>query len=393
MITGTLTDATTYYYGPGTSKYLSGGMLAPGTQVEVLWREQDEGSWYYVSVGTTRRCYVPGNSVSLSGGYPSLYVTNLQARKVGQSSSSRLGPSLYYNPAGILATGTKVHFLYNKKEGDYAMVQVTDQDTGKFKRVWFEHMKLGKYSGPVNHDYSTGTYNNIVLHIIRTHARNIRLFDQTSTAAGRKPLHNSGYFGINGGWFDLGTPFDILNIAMYNGNNVGNGEYGGRVNTVGSGAIGWNGDTNSLSFFTNAASCDSIPFSAQANSWVQGGFHLWLGNSNWQTQFVNQPSGSSFINGNAYRAAMIANKSTNNVYLVVTNQSVSVSAFRGAIQSYMGITDGSQSNANIQALLLDGGLSSQLRAKDSNGAIKEIYMESGGAARSLAQIAVLKYET
>ena len=273
------------------------------------------------------------------------------------------------------------------------MVQVTDQDTGKFKRVWFEHMKLGKYSGPVNHDYSTGTYNNIVLHIIRTHARNIRLFDQTSTAAGRKPLHNSGYFGINGGWFDLGTPFDILNIAMYNGNNVGNGEYGGRVNTVGSGAIGWNGDTNSLSFFTNAASCDSIPFSAQANSWVQGGFHLWLGNSNWQTQFVNQPSGSSFINGNAYRTAMIANKSTNNVYLVVTNQSVSVSAFRGAIQSYMGITDGSQSNANIQALLLDGGLSSQLRAKDSNGAIKEIYMESGGAARSLAQIAVLKYET
>ena len=56
MITGTLTDATTYYYGPGTSKYLSGGMLAPGTQVEVLWREHDEGSWYYVSVGTTRRC-------------------------------------------------------------------------------------------------------------------------------------------------------------------------------------------------------------------------------------------------------------------------------------------------------------------------------------------------
>ena len=40
MITGTLTNATTYYYGPGTSKYLSGGMLAPGTQVEVLWREQ-----------------------------------------------------------------------------------------------------------------------------------------------------------------------------------------------------------------------------------------------------------------------------------------------------------------------------------------------------------------
>ena len=90
---------------------------------------------------------------------------------------------------------------------------------------------------------------------------------------------------------------------------------------------------------------------------------------------------------------MIANKSTNNVYLVVTNQSVSVSAFRGAIQSYMGITDGSQSNANIQALLLEGGLSSQLRAKDPNGDIKEIYMESGGVARSLAQIAVLKYET
>lgn len=172
---------------------------------------------------------------------------------------------------------------------------------------------------------------------------------------------------------------------MYNGSNVGSGIYGGRESTVGNGAIAWNGNTWTLSNYTNAPSYSSIGFSTQANTWAQGGFHLWLGYTDWRTQFMAQPDASTFINGSAYRTAMIANTTTKNVYLIVTLQSVTISAFRSAIQSYLNISDGSQLNSTYNGILLDGGGSSQLRAKDSSGNVVNI-----SQSRPLAQIVVLK---
>ncbi|EOS66632.1 hypothetical protein C816_00773 [Oscillibacter sp. 1-3] len=49
-----------------------------------------------------------------------------------------------------------------------------------------------------NHNYKTGTYNGILLHMIRTRARNITLKNLRCY----KNLKESGYYGVNGGFFN-----------------------------------------------------------------------------------------------------------------------------------------------------------------------------------------------
>lgn len=385
MTTGVLTTTATLYYGPSTTNYLADISFPAGTQFNVLWQE---GLWYYVSVqGGARRNYVLAAYISVTGSVPA-YTAAMAPRIINAGGFTRLGPTTNYPTGMTLNPGDTVYYVSPKKEGDFALLETIDRATGKFKRVWFPHMNLGMYSGPVSHRYTTGTYNGITLHILRTHANNIKLLDQTGSSGGQKALQNSGYFGCNGGWFNMSTDQDILNIAMNDGGKVGSGTYGGLGNYVGSGAIAWNGNAWALSHYTNAPSYSSIGFSTQTNTWAQGGFHLWLGHSGWRNNFINQPSGSDFIDGAAYRTAMIANMTSKSIYLIVALQSVTVTAFRSAIQSYLNISDASQLNSTIQGILLDGGGSSQLRAKSSSGSVV-----NAPQTRPLAQIVVLKDAT
>lgn len=205
MTTGTLNTKATLYYGPGTTEFIPDISFPAGTQFNVLWQES---SWYYVSVlGGARRNYVPKSLMTVTGAVPT-YVPSLLPRRIHTYGPTRLGPTTNYPQNGSLNPDTTVHYLDTKKEGDFALIQIRDQSTGKYKRVWFEHMKVGPYSGPVNYRYISGTYGGVALHIIRTHANNIRLLDQTIgiSEKGRKAMQDSGYFGhITDAFIHTGT--------------------------------------------------------------------------------------------------------------------------------------------------------------------------------------------
>lgn len=182
----------------------------------------------------------------------------------------------------------------------------------------------------------------------------------------------------------------ILNIAKYNGSVVGP-DTEGQNNSVGSGAVAWNG--SQLSCYSSVDSADDISFLSNSNTWGQGGIALWLGYSDWENQVRNQSGAYEFLSGPAARTAMIANMSTNKVYLIVTTASVTMASFRSAIQSFLGIVDQGQANNTYQGIMLDGSYSSQLKAKDSANNTINIANSSGGSYRPLTQIVALKSTT
>ena len=91
-------------------------------------------------------------------------------------------------------------------------------------------------------NYSCATYSGVELHIIRTDAQNIKPVNLMNTT--RTSMENTNYYGVNGGFFNMSGDNRTLNIALENGNVVGpylNNYSNGFGNSVGSGAIYWNG--------------------------------------------------------------------------------------------------------------------------------------------------------
>ena len=240
------------------------------------------------------------------------------------------------------------------------------------------------------HTYLGGTFAGIPLNIIITAASNIQLVNFRNSGS-KKSLRNSSYYGINGAWYNRDSNVrtdQILNIAMYNGSALGpdtnrDGLPEGSNNYVGSGVVAWNG--SQLSCYTSVEAASEISFLKRAGTWGQGGIALWLGWSNWLAQVEAQPSGSLYTGSADGRTALIANMSTNKVYLIVTTATATTATFRAAIQSYLGITDGAQANNTYQGIMLDGGSSTQLKAKTSNNTTVNI-----GNSSAIPEVIVLK---
>ena len=134
-----------------------------------------------------------------------------------------------------------------------------------------------------------------------------------------------------------------------------------------SGVVAWNG--SQVSCYGDVTHASQISFLSSSGTWGQGGIALWLGWSNWEAQVDNQPAASQYKpaleNG---RTTLIANMSTNKAYLIITTAPVTMATFRSAIQGYLGITDGAQASNTYQGVMLDGGSSTQLKAKNSSNA-------------------------
>lgn len=75
------------------------------------------------------------------------------------------------------------------------------------------------------------------------------------------------------------------------------------------------------------------------------------------------------------------------LHLIVSNTNCDITAFRKAISQYFGIQEGEQASSRYLGLSLDGGSSSQLKAKQ-NGS--NVYVNSVG--RNLCQIVALRNE-
>ena len=232
--------------------------------------------------------------------------------------------------------------------------------------------------------YLTNTYEDVSLHIIKTAASNIQLINQLNTT--RKSMQNSGYYGINGGFFNPTGDNRTLNIALNNGQCVGpylNNFMNGYGNSVGTGAIIWNGSR--LSVATNVKYAEA--YENAQTVWMQGGIAFWLGINDWADRFLAQDGvDSGYLTGYTKRTAMVADMNRSEVHLIVTEDLVNAASFRDAIQSYLGIHDGAQANNSYQALSLDGGGSSQMRARTSSGNIVNVT----GDSRQLSQIITLK---
>lgn len=117
---------------------------------------------------------------------------------------------------------------------------------------------------------SCATYSGVELHIIQTVAQNIKsvnLMNPTCTSR-----ENTNYYGVNDGVFNMSSDHRTLNIALENGNVVGpyrNNYTNGFGNSVGSGAICWNGSQLSIAY--SVAYADKFSIYGKSGTWAQGG--------------------------------------------------------------------------------------------------------------------------
>lgn len=212
-----------------------------------------------------------------------------------------------------------------------------------------------------------------VLYMIQTTGSNIKLVNlnhalgNTST---QTTMQNSGYYGMNGSFYNVSGNQGLLNITMDSGATVGvgtdsNGNLYGKVNSIGSGLIAWDGSI--LRHYENITNASSISYLTNQNTWGQGGIALHLGSSDWLSRVESQPGASAYTSGYSPRSAMIINVSTNDVYLIMTSGLIDFATFRARIQQYFGISDGTTSYNTYKGIMLDGGTSSQIRGIDGYG--------------------------
>lgn len=217
-------------------------------------------------------------------------------------------------------------------------------------------------SGPSNYTYMVAPYSGCTLNIIRTSSQNIQIKN-----VGLKTLEGANAIGINGCFFDPGTT-NILNIAKNDGVYVGSAAApkNGQLNSCGSGVV-YRTKTGAM-YFAEGGSVDESSLAAVKNltgtpSWAQGGAGIYPGYSGWYSK------NSDFFadkNYNTQRSAMIVDTQTDYVYLIVTMNTVTYNVFRTAMMSFLNLTDGDSASTRFRGVFLDGGHSSQLRARDPN---------------------------
>lgn len=245
-----------------------------------------------------------------------------------------------------------------------------------------------------NHTYIETTYNGLTLHMIRTDASNITLKNLRCY----KNLKQSGYYGINGGFFNLANaptnPRRVISLAKVDGDVVGpNANDGNSNNWCGGGIIVWNGTKLSALFNNPVTDAADISGTSKAGTWAQGGISLWLGYSDYWNAVATGNGGTRpeqvLRSIKKARTGLVADMNRNHVYLIVTADKCNYDNFRAAIQGYFSITDGSAVNARYAGLMLDGSGSSQLRITRSTATDVEIWGDESDK-RYLAEVIVLK---
>ena len=235
--------------------------------------------------------------------------------------------------------------------------------------------------GPSKYTYMVAKCSTCELHMIRTDSGNLKLYNVL-----RKTLEGANVLGINGAFFNRGVPGDLrlLNVAKYNGQYVGpspSPDGGERNDGCGNGVI-YRTTSGSMYFVEGQNVLTDSSLSAVKNltgtvSWAQGGGGMYLGYSGWKAKAQNKfPHSMSY--SSAGRTALVVDTTTQYAYLTVTPDNVNYEQFRKAIMEYLGISDTSTASTRFLGLFLDGGSSSQLRAKTPSGST--VYIHTSGGA-------------
>ena len=214
------------------------------------------------------------------------------------------------------------------------------------------------------------------MYIYDTPSTNIKL----RTLDQQQNLINSPYYGINGGWFNLGEEGELgralLNVTYCDGQPVGSATYGkpprdGTAQTVGDAVIfcyGYNAQLSEEKVNDrDGESARDIEGITHASSWAQGGIALSLGKQNWYNRRDVDPN--RVANG---WSAMVADCTTSTVYLIAVRDpgnknTITQQNIRDAITEYFGIAEGSTVNSRYKGILLDGGDSTQMKFRNNYG--------------------------
>lgn len=115
---------------------------------------------------------------------------------------------------------------------------------------------------------------------------------------------------------------------------------------------------------------------------------MYLGLSNWYEKLKAENWGNkpAYFNSNSVRTGLVVNTSTKKVYLINCSTSATFKTFHDAILARFGTQDGSTLNSIYKGIFLDGGGSSQLKARQSTG----IEINVTGDSRKLCQIITLR---
>ncbi|RAU95532.1 hypothetical protein [Paenibacillus sp. YN15] len=199
----------------------------------------------------------------------------------------------------------------------------------------------------------------ITLHVISAPAANVTLKTINS-----KVPDQSNYWGINGSFY-AGNG-DLLSISVVNDYPLKPSfSYGGRYNvgdnsnSLDKGNIVFDGAENNVNHQITDRYTD-ITVVKRGNYWAQGGISMSLNNdANWQAimqaQQLPSPDWSTQRTALAY-----TNHPSPVVYGIVATTGCLPGEFRAAIKAGYSFED---------AIFLDSGPSSQMRAKDANGNI------------------------
>lgn len=248
-----------------------------------------------------------------------------------------------------------------------------------------------------HHTYYSGTYSGVNLHVMATDASNIQIVN----LKGESTLRASDYYGANGGFFVMSNN-NVISLALNDGYHIGPGDQGSDNKWNGGGAIAWNGYAFEIySPIQNKSSLSSNVSGDEANclpgTWVQGGYSMFLGASNWYSKIKEELSGAdpSADVSRAGRTGMVVDTLSKLVYLYVTKNVTTFTSFRKAVQSHIGIQDGDGVNYRYKGLFLDGSYSSQMKAKTvgSPGTTVNIDWSEEGSYRKLTQIIALRDNT
>ena len=227
-------------------------------------------------------------------------------------------------------------------------------------------------------NYARRTYtasNGIKLNVIKTDASNIMLTD----LGGKENLAESGYTGINGGYFSTHN----LTLAKCDGEVLCNSN-----NWLGAAAIYWNSKVLNYINGERQLTASDIPGTSRPNTWAQGGYYMWLGADDAFDQAmdeVGQDDGGYLTGTSDGRSALVADIIHQEVYLIVTNSSNRFITFCRAIEEYLDITPGKVPSGQFHGVMFDGGGSSQLCEKGE--------FIADGNKRNLYEVIVLRDDT
>ena len=235
---------------------------------------------------------------------------------------------------------------------------------------------------PSNHLYTTYECSTgATLHVLRTQASNIKLVDYN----GNGNIEDNEDFGVNGGFFSTST-MNPLSIAISDGTVICNSN-----NWLGGGVVGYNG--SNIFCMTDVQNASSVTGCNRSGTWAQGGFSMWLGDSDWRAKMLEETPMPDHYNVKRQRTVLVADTTNKIVWLiVVTTNSFTFEGIRDVVKEYMGvigytITDTPNGVSRFKGLILDGGSSSQMRVKNSGD---RVIFKAANENRDLHQCIVLR---